>query len=62
MRNDSHGRHGSRATISSTLYSPDEGSYTFTVSDSGYRDDHGDDEENATVLEFGETVSGVIRF
>ena len=44
------------------LYSPDEGSYTFTVSNSDYRDDHGDDEENATVLEIGETVSGVIGF
>ena len=44
------------------LYSPDGGSYTFTVSRSDYRDDHGDDEENATVLEFGETVSGMIGF
>ena len=44
------------------LYSPDGGSYTFTVSNSDYRDDHGDDEEYATVSEFGETVSGVIGF
>ena len=44
------------------LRSSDQGSYTFTVSSSNYRDDHGDDEENATVLEFGETVSGVIGF
>ena len=44
------------------LYSPDGGSYTFTVSRSDYRDDHGDDEENATVLEFGETVTGMIGF
>lgn len=44
------------------LSSSDQGSYTFTVSRSDYRDDHGDDEENATALEFGETVSGVIGF
>lgn len=44
------------------LYSPDEGSYTFTVSISDHRDDHGDDEENATALEFGGTVSGAIGF
>ena len=44
------------------LYSPDGGTYTFTVSSSDYRDDHGDDEENATVLEFGEAVSGMIGF
>ena len=44
------------------LYSPDGGTYTFTISNSDYRDDHGDDEENATELEFGETVSGMIGF
>ncbi len=42
------------------LYSPDGGNYTFTVSKSDYRDDHGDDEEYATALEVSETVSGVI--
>ena len=44
------------------LYSPGGGTYTFTVSNSDYRDDHGDDEENATELEFGETVPGMIGF
>lgn len=44
------------------LWSSDEGTYTFTVSGSDYRDDHGDDEEHATALMFGETVSGVIGF
>ena len=44
------------------LWSSDEGTYTFKVSSSDYRDDHGDDEEHATALMFGETVSGVIGF
>ncbi len=44
------------------LWSSGEGTYTFTVSSSDYQDDHGDDEEHATVLEFGETVPGVIGF
>lgn len=37
-----------------------EGTYTFTVSNSDYRDDHGDDDRYATPLSLGKTVSGII--
>ena len=37
-----------------------EGTYSFTVFNSDYRDDHGDDESFATQAMLGETVSGVI--
>ena len=42
------------------LRSYSEGTYTFTVSSSDYRDDHGDEEQYATQLTPGETVAGVI--